>query len=144
MGAKTVSKIYNCATTESHRTKKENKVLKKEIADQKAKIRENINDLNLMSQLEKSLANTTQRSSLPNISRSVQFEGSSMTPQIEMDHLGAHGGTQWHQLSVIKEPVTGVADLHQLEEGGGRDWKQLKRLSKPVVHSVMHQKRRPE
>ena len=69
MGAKTVSKIYNCATTKSHRTEKENKVLRKGLAEQKAKIRENINDLNLMSQLEKSLANNAQRSSLPNVSR---------------------------------------------------------------------------
>ena len=114
------------------------------MAEQKAKIRENINDLNLMSQLEKSLANNAQRSSLPNISRSVQFEGSSMTPQIELDHLGAHGGTQWNQLSVIEEPVTGVDDLRQLREGGGRDWRELKRLGKPVVHSVIHHKRRPE
>ena len=139
-----VSKIYNCATTKSHRTKRENKLLKKEMASQKQKIRENISDLQLMSQLEKSLANTTQRSSLPNISHSVQIENNSMKPQIEMEHLGAHGGTQWHQLSVIEEPVTDVADHHQLGEGGGKDWKQLKRLGKPVVHSVMHQKRRPE
>ena len=67
-----------------------------------------------------------------------------MTPQIELDHLGAHGGTQWNQLSVIEEPVTGVDDLRQLGEGGGRDWRELKRLGKPVVHSVIHHKRRPE
>ena len=91
-GVTTVSKIYNCATTKSHRTKRENKLLKKEMASQKQKIRENISDLQLMSQLEKSLANTTQRSSLPNISKSVQIENNSMKPQIEMEPLGGTGG----------------------------------------------------
>ena len=118
--------------------------MKKEVANKKAQIRENINDLQLMSQLEKSLADTNQRKSLPNLTRSVQIEETSLTPQLEMEHLGAHGGTQWHQLSVIKEPVADADDLHQLGEGGGRDWTQLKRLGKPVVHSVLHQKRRPE
>jgi hypothetical protein len=139
-GKTIISKLYNCATTESHRNKKENKHLKKEVANKKAQIRENISDLQLMSQLEKSLADTNQRKSLPNLTRSVQIEETSLKPQLEMDHLGAHGGTQWHQLSVIKEPVTDTDDLHLLGEGGGKNWTQLKRLGKPVVH----QKRGPE
>jgi hypothetical protein len=60
-------------TTEKHRTEKENEILRKDLAAQKAKIRENINDLNLMTSLERSLLNNAQRLSLPNISRAVQF-----------------------------------------------------------------------
>ena len=139
------SKIYTCVTTEKHRTEKENDILRKGLAEQKAKIRENINDLNLMTSLERSLLNNAQRLSLPNISRAVQFEDSSMAPQIEFDHLGAQAGTQWNQLEhVVEEPGVGVEDHHQLGAGGGRDWRELKRLGKPVDHSVIHHKRRPE
>jgi hypothetical protein len=67
-----------------------------------------------------------------------------LVDQSSLRSLGVHGGTQWNQLSVIEEPVTGVDDRRQLGEGGGRDWRELKRLSKPVVHSVIHHKRRPE
>ena len=91
------------------------------------------------------MLNNAQRLSLPNISRAVQFEDSSMAPQIEFDHLGAQAGTQWNQLEhVVEEPVAGVEDHHQLGAGGGRGWRELRRLGKPVDHSVIHHKRRPE
>ena len=145
------SKIYKCLTTKKHHTEKENAILRKDLAQQKAKIRENINDLNLMTSLERSLLNNAQRLSLPNISRAVQFEESSMAPQVEFDHRGAQGvthgiqGTQWNQLEhVTEEPGIVVVDDHQLGVGGGRDWRELKRLGKPADHTVLHHKRRLE
>jgi hypothetical protein len=106
------SRIYRCVTTEKHRTEKENEILRKGLAEQKAKIRENINDLNL--------------------SRAVQFEESAMAPQVEFDHRGAQGGTQgtqgtqWNQLEhVTEEPVVVVDNHNQLGVGGGRDWREL-------------------
>ena len=139
-GKTIISKLYNCATTENHRNMKENKHLKKEVANKKAQIRENISDLQLISQLEKSLEDNNQRKSLPNLTKSVQIEETSLRPQLELDHLGAHGGTEWHQLSVIKEPLTDTKDLHMIGENTGRDWTQLRRLGQPVLHP----KRRPE
>jgi hypothetical protein len=119
---------------------KENKNLKKEVAIKKAQIRENINDLQLISQLEKSLEDNNQRKSLPNLTKSIQMEDISLRPQLELDHLGAHGGTAWHQLSVTKEPSTDTEELHMIGENSGRDWTQLRRLGQPVLHP----KRRPE
>jgi hypothetical protein len=139
-GKTIISKLYNCATTENHRNMKENKNLKKEVAIKKAQIRENINDLQLISQLEKSLEDNNQRKSLPNLTKSIQMEDISLRPQLELDHLGAHGGTAWHQLSVTKEPSTDTEELHMIGENSGRDWTQLRRLGQPVLHP----KRRPE
>jgi hypothetical protein len=139
-GKTIISKLYNCATTEHHRNMKENEKLKKEVAIKKAQIRENINDLQLISSLEKSLEGNNQRKSLPNLTKSIQMEEYPLRPQLELDHLGAHGGTAWHDIAVIKEPSADTKELNMIGENSGRDWRELRRLGQPVLHP----KRRPE
>ena len=103
-----------------------------------------------MTNLERSLLNNTQRMSLPNISRAVQFEESGLPPQVHFDHRGAHGlthdvqGTQWHQLEhVTEEPELGVVN-EQLGAGGGIDWRDLERLGTQTDHTRFHHNKRPK
>ena len=139
-GKDIIDKMYKCFTTENHRNIKENRKLKKEVAIKKAQIRENINDLQLISSLEKSLEGNNQRKSLPNLTKSIQMEEYPLRPRLELDHLGAHGGTAWHDLSVRGEPSTDTREISMIGENSGRDWRELRRLGQPVLHP----KRRPE
>ena len=105
-------------TTETHRTRKENKAIKKEVNIQKDRIRENLKDLNLLNNLELQLQQN-KRTSLPELSRVSFNEG------VEFDHGlpgGARGdahhfgnpGVQWHQL-------TSLDNLHMEEEHRHRE-----------------------
>ena len=130
------SKLYTCVTSEKYRAMKENKLLKKGMEEQKAKIRENINDLNLLTSLEKSISSNAQRSSLPELSRAVKYEDNSLVPEVEFTNLGAHGGTPWHQLDHVQEqPGITTVELNQIGAGGGRDWRTLQRLGQPTDNS---------
>jgi hypothetical protein len=123
-------------TSEKYRTIKENKLLKKGMEEQKAKIRENIHDLNLLTSLEKSSINNAQRSSLPELNQAVKYEDRSMVPQVEFSNLGAHGGTQWHQLDHVQEqPAITTVELNPIGAEGGRDWGTLQPLGQPTEHS---------
>ena len=114
--------LYNCVTTKTDRARKENMAIRKEVNMQKANIRENLKDLNLLNNLELQLQQN-KRTSLPELSRVSFNEG------VEFDHGhnyglpgGAHGGAhqfgnpgvQWHQL-------TSLDSLHEGDERRQRE-----------------------
>ena len=135
----TGTKLYECFTTKSQRTKKENKLLRKELAQKKDKLRQNISDIELMTNLERSLASNNQRMSLPNISRAVKFEDSNLPPQVHFDNRGPESlsnirGTQWHELEhVVEQPELDNVD-EQLGAGGGVNWRDLGHLGQQAGH----------
>ena len=140
MGKVCWDKIYLCFTTENHRNVRENKKLKKEVAVKKARIRENINDLQLMQSLEKSLEENNRQKSLPNLTRSIQMEEMPKRHNLELDHMGARGGTGWHDVPMLREPTPDEMEIDVIGENSGRDWRDLKRLSQPILHP----RKRPE
>jgi hypothetical protein len=140
MGKVCWDKIYLCFTTENHRNVRENKKLKKEVAVKKARIRENINDLQLMQSLEKSLEENNRQKSLPNLTRSIQMEEMPKRHNLELDHVGARGGTGWHDVPMLREPTPDEMEIDVIGENSGRDWRDLKRLGQPILHP----RKRPE
>ena len=129
------NKLYLCCTTENIRTVRENKRLKKEVSVKRARIRENISDLQLMQTLEKSLEENNRQKSLPNLTNSIQMEDMKRKHNLELDHLGASGGTAWHDLPMLREPTPAdEMEVNVIGEDSGRNWRDLKRLGKPILH----------
>ena len=121
-------KLYLCCTTENQRTVRENKRLKKEVSVKRARIRENISDLQLMQTLEKSLEENNRQKSLLNL----HLEDMKRKHNLELDHLGASGGAAWHDLPMLREPTPAdEMEVNVIGENSGRNWRDLKRLGKP-------------
>jgi hypothetical protein len=129
------NKLYLCCTTENQRTVRENKRLKKEVSVKRARIRENISDLQLMQTLEKSLEENNRQKSLPNLTNSIQMEDMKRKHNLELDHLGASGGTAWHDLPMLREPTpVDEIQIDVIGENSGRNWRDLKRIGQPILH----------
>ena len=125
------NKLYECCTTQNMRTVRENAKLKKEVSVKRAKIRENISDLQMMQSLEQSIEMNNRQKSLPNL----HLEDIKRKHNLSPDHMGASGGMAWHDIPMLREPTPDdEIRVEVIGENSGRDWRELKRLGEPILH----------
>ena len=97
----------------------------------RAKIRENISDLQMMQSLEQSIEMNNRQKSLPNL----HLEDMKRKHNLSPDHMGASGGMAWHDIPMLREPTPeDEIRVEVIGENSGRDWRELKRLGEPILH----------